>query len=251
MPGGFLDRLDFVLKQSDIVLEVLDARFPELTRNARTEYLVKQRNKKLILVVNKADLVSKRQAEKIKSELSQEYPVVFVSASLKNGSSFLRNIILKLANHQKASIAVVGYPNVGKSSLINMLSGRHSTKTSSTAGFTRGEQLVNISEQLSIWDSPGVIPYTERDSFKLVLIGSKNPNQIKDPEQMGLLFLQWMKQHHIESLTDWGLDAQKDEEELLEDFARQKNKLKKGGLPDTKTASVQLLQLWQCGKLRL
>ena len=251
MSKGFFERLDKVIQNSDIVLEVLDARFPEWTRNEDLERQVVRKGKQLVLVLNKADLVSKRTAEREKEKLGKEFPVIFVSATEKHGSAFLRNLIGKLSKGRECSIGIVGFPNTGKSSLINFLSGRHSARTSSKAGFTRGEQLIKLNEKIRLWDSPGIIPYREHDSFKLVLSGAKNPDQINDIEFAGLKFFEWLKKEHSETLSDWGFDESKDSEELLEDFARKKNRLLKGGLPDTKTAASMLLQAWQRGKLKI
>lgn len=251
MSKGFLARVEKVVANSDIVLEVLDARFPNLTRNAMVENLVKRHRKQLVLVLNKSDLVSKKMAENWKRKFTSEYPVIFVSSTEKNGASFLRNLIGSLSRGERSRVAAVGYPNTGKSSIINLLCGRHAARTSSTAGFTRGEQLINVTKTLSVWDSPGVIPFEEEDPFTLVMIGCKNPNQVKDAESIAMQLFEWVKRESPESITKWGLDLKMDGEEMLEAFAVQRNKLKKGGLPDTKTAAALLLQSWQSGKILL
>ena len=252
MSGGFFDRVYGIIDKSDIVLEILDSRFPEFSRNRELEQNVLRKGKKLVLVLNKSDLLSKRTADKIKSQLSQEFPTVFVSAVEKHGSAFLRNLIGKLSKGEKCVVGIVGFPNTGKSSIINLLAGRHSARTSSKAGFTRGEQLIRLTEKVTLWDSPGIIPYREHDSFKLLLIGSKNPDRVGDIEHYAVKFFEWLKQENPEGLKGLtGLDESADAEELLEAFARKKNKLLKGGIPDRKNASMMLFQAWQKGKLKV
>jgi len=250
MGKGFFDRVRSIIDKSDIVLEVLDSRFPTSSRNPQLEQQVVDKGKILILVLNKCDLISKRKAEKIKAELGKEFPLVFVSAMQKRGTSFLREEIGKVSKGKECTVSVVGFPNTGKSSVINMLSGKHAALTSAKAGFTRGEQLFAISDKLKVFDTPGVIPYDERDTFKLALIGSKNIEKISDPEHMGLQFMQFLKNESPETLKKLDLNPELDNEQLLEDYARKKNRLLKGGIPDTVLAGKLLIQAWQKGKIK-
>ena len=84
-----------VIDKSDILLEVLDSRLPDMTRNAEVEGKVKRAGKKLVLVLNKADLIGQRTAEKEKRKFTKEYPVVFVSTREHQGTKLLREAILK------------------------------------------------------------------------------------------------------------------------------------------------------------
>ena len=112
--------------------------------------------------------------------------------------------------------------------------------------------MIRLNAKITLWDSPGVIPYREHDSFKLLLIGSKNPDRVGDIEHYAVKFFEWFRQENpeaVKSLT--GLDETADAEELLEAFAKKKNKLLKGGIPDKKNASMMLFQAWQKGKIKV
>jgi len=115
-----------VIRDADIIMLVLDARFPELTRNEEIEEKVEEQDKQLLYVLNKCDLVSEEKIE----ELSKRYrPSVFVSTKSKLGSTVLYKKIMKISQGEDCVVGVVGYPNVGKSSVINMLKGRSSAST--------------------------------------------------------------------------------------------------------------------------
>ena len=164
-----------VIEKSDIVLEILDARFIEETRNRRIE----KKAKILIHVINKCDFVDKNYLNKIKKELEN---CVFVSATKHFGMTLLRKKIKQLANKEMPIVGVVGYPNVGKSAIINALKGKGSAKTSPEAGYTKGKQLLRIGNDFLMIDTPGIIPKRKNNEQELVIIGAKNPYSIKDPD---------------------------------------------------------------------
>ncbi len=247
MMPGFLSRVNSVISEADVVLEVIDARMPGLTRNRHAEELVKRKRKALVIVLNKSDLVSKRAAERAKKETGERS--VFVSGTERKGAKRLRQEIMKEKQKGKRlRVAVIGYPNTGKSSIVNMLSGRKAAKTSPKAGYTRGEQLVRVSSEVYLMDTPGVIPYEQRNQFELCLVGAKNPNQVSDAETIALLFVKWAREKGAGEIE--GIST-KDEEEFLEKFALKRNKLLKGAAPDTKNAAQVLLNEWQRGKIRI
>ena len=86
-----------VIEKADILLEVIDARFPDETRNSEVERDITRANKPFIIVINKCDLVSMETLEKTKSRLSKIAPTVFVSNKEKFGTTLLRHKILEIA----------------------------------------------------------------------------------------------------------------------------------------------------------
>ena len=250
MKGGFFARLSKVVDSSDIILEVLDARFPGLTRNRDLEQKVIASGKRLLFVINKADFASKRHAEAQKKLLSQEAETFFVSAKKRQGISLLRNRLFALAEKKRCVCGVVGYPNTGKSSLINILVGRRVAGTSKKAGFTRGERLVRVSKNLLLFDSPGTIPFDENDEFRLMLVNSKTAEQLSDPENTGMQFAEFVVSSQPDFFEkNFGLTGT-DAEALLEAFALKKGFLLSGGRPDCAAAAKFLIMQWQSGKIR-
>lgn len=228
-----------IIRDADVLLEVLDARFPDLTRLPDYERLIKRLGKPLILVLNKADLVPKEWAEDWKRILQKKgYPVVFVSSKKRWGTRILRRTIKDVAPKFPVTVGVFGYANVGKSSLINILKGKTAAQAAPIPGWTKGEQLVKISRKIYLMDTPGVIPM--RDPTKLVLIGAYDPNRMEDPELPAELLLRVL--HSLEP-DEWPA--------TIDEYAMKRNFLRKGGQPDTHRAAVELLSKWQRGKIVL
>ena len=251
MQKGFFQRLHRIIDQSNLLLEVLDARFPELTRNFGVEKKILARQKSLVFVLNKSDLVEKQTLLREKKGLEQIAPCVFLSATERKGVIRLREEIGKIIGSRKVIIGIIGYPNTGKSSIINALAKKNAAKTSSKAGFTRGEQFVKISDKIMLIDSPGIIPYNQKNEFELMLVGSKNAEQLHDSETEALRLIEWIiRKNPCAIKNNFGIE-ETDAEKVLEEIAFKKRKLLKGGLPDTQTTAKLLIQDWQKAKIKV
>ncbi len=231
-----------VIADADILLLVLDSRFPEITRNKEVEQKVEFSKKKILYVLNKSDLVTDEEIKK----LSRDYnPCVFVSCKERLGGTLLFKKIMELSRGEPCNIGVLGYPNVGKSSVINLLKGKKSAAVSSHAGHTKALQLIKAKGKVRMLDTPGVLPYEEKDKVKQIIVGSINPQELDNPEFYALkvidLFPDIMEKYY-------GTKC-KDSYEFLETVALKRNFLIKGGVPDTRRFSVNLLQDWVTGKM--
>ncbi|MCA9485543.1 MAG: 50S ribosome-binding GTPase, partial [Nanoarchaeota archaeon] len=245
---GFWAESMRAIKEADAVLLVLDSRMPELSRNKDLEEKLKKSNKNFFLVFNKIDLISKETLEKIKKSNKEAF---FVSTTTKEGIPKLRTSLLILAKklNVKLEIGMVGYPNVGKSALTNILSRGNKTKVSSKAGTTTGIQWAS-SNQFKIVDSPGVIPY-EDDEIKLGILGAKNPEKIKNLESVSLKIIQIFLENNktkLEEHFNFKISSE-DEYEILLEIGHAKNLLKKGGTVDEQRTSLMIIRDWQKGKL--
>ncbi|MBI2598346.1 MAG: 50S ribosome-binding GTPase, partial [Candidatus Diapherotrites archaeon] len=197
---NFWKRVRKVLKKCNVVLEVLDARFAKEMRNIDLEQSCVRANKKLLIVINKSDLVSKENALAIKKEFSKDFPTVLVSVKKRIGKGAIKNFLDRFAKNRQAIVGVIGYPNTGKSSLINFLKGKKTAKTSILAGFTRGEQFFRLSENILLIDTPGVLPFFKGGEARLAIFGSKSPQALKDPINSAQKLLQELQKKDVKEV---------------------------------------------------
>lgn len=245
MAKNFWKIVNQVIKKSDIVLEILDSRLFNETRNKEIEDKVRQSGKKIIYVINKCDLMPKEKMEIVKKKLK---PSVFVSSKERYGITKLLHLILRYAsNKDKTIIGVVGYPNTGKSSVINALKGRASASTSPVSGHTKGQQLIKIHSKIYLIDTPGVLPYSEKNETKHVLISSISPSRIKDPD---LAVIDLMKKYPGKIENHYKVKKNTDYEKTIANIALKHNKLLKKGIPDIKTMSKKIIHDWQKGIIK-
>ncbi len=243
-----------VISRADVLLEVIDARFPDETRNREVERDVARSGKPLILVLNKCDLVTKDLLGKTKARLSKEAPTVFVSCRKRHGTTMLLHAILRHTDIKGRDIlvGVLGYPNTGKSTVINVLAGRHSAGTSPISGYTRGVQLVRAGSHIMLLDTPGVIPFDEWNERIQGVLGVKDATNIKDPVGVAMKIIDRFLAGDRTPLEAFylvkaeGLDSY----DALLEIGRKCNFLQKKGEVDETRAAVRLINDWQKGLLR-
>ncbi len=243
--ASFWVHVNEVIERADIIIEVLDARMIKETRNIEVEHKVKDAKKILLYCINKCDLASKEKTQKLSHFLK---PGVFISSKEKLGTTILKKKILELSRGKPVTVGVLGYPNVGKSSVINALSGRGAARTSSQSGFTKGVQKVKVDNKIMLIDTPGVFPYGEKDAYKHTLTSSIDAAQLRDPEQMALRFIEDKKElvkKHYNIPKEMN-----DGDDILEFIAIQLKLFSKGKVPDIIRTSRRVLQEWQFGKMR-
>ncbi|CDJ58464.1 nucleolar GTP-binding protein NOG2, putative [Eimeria maxima] len=250
-----------VIDASDVLVQVVDARDPMGTRCTRLErYLKAQRSSKhLVLVINKVDLVPPRVARHWLRQLSKEMPTLLMQAD-KNKKNIGRNQLFQLlrqygqllSDRKHVSIGFFGYPNVGKSSIINFLKSKQVCKAAPIPGQTRVWQYVALTSKLYLIDCPGIVPISSdagNDTDK-VMRGVVRPERINAPEEHIGTVLERVKREAV--ITRYGLDQSttwEDAEEFLSLLAVRLGKLKRGGEPDISTAARIMLYDLQRGKL--
>lgn len=245
--ANFWKIVNKVISDADILLLLLDSRLVEETVNEEVIEHVKKANKVLIYVMTKCDLVEKEFIEKYKKRFN---PSVFVSAKEHLGTTMLRNRILiegKKLGLKDVKVGVLGYPNVGKSSLINSMAGRNAAPASNTSGFTKGVQKIKSDNRILFLDTPGVIPYREKDPSKHAAIGTIDFNKVKNPD---LIVVDLMEKFPKKIESYYKVKVKEDKEETIEEIAITKNLIRRGNNPDIERTARMILKDWQNGLIK-
>ncbi|KAL7810506.1 GTPase [Trichoderma aethiopicum] len=297
-----------VVDEADVVLYVLDARDPEGTRSREVERSVMAAasgGKRLILILNKVDLIPPKVLRDWLVYLRRYFPTLPVRAShaaanahvfshrdltVQSTSAALFKALKSYAasrNLKRAvSVGVIGYPNVGKSSVINALLSRMAGRGSgggasracpagAEAGVTTSIRKVKIDSKLTLLDSPGVV-FPSSSSLQsgglvaiknateahahLVLLNAVPPKQIDDPVPAVSLLLRRLSATPdlLQKLTDVydipALLPSAADGDITTDFlvqvARKRGRLGRGGVPNIAAAAMTVVTDWRDGRIQ-
>ncbi|NXA20749.1 GNL3 protein, partial [Ibidorhyncha struthersii] len=276
---SFCRELKKVIEASDVVLEVLDARDPMGCRCPQLEQAItcSGGDKKLMLVLNKIDLVPKENLEKWLNYLKKEFPTVaFKSATLmkdrtmpeqftkrrarvdlsRTTECFGSKCLLKLLqDHGKTQnkaiqVGVVGFPNVGKSSIINSLKGVRACNVGLARGVTKSMQIVHIDKQTKMLDSPSIIADPSNNALALALrsiIDTEESDSAAVLEGVDAILNHSSKQ---QVMMHYSIPDFRNTEEFLTLLAQKRGMLKKGGVPDVENIAKILLCDWTGARVR-
>ena len=252
------------LKLVDVVVELLDARSPLSSANPVLREIVG--DKPRVIVLNKADLADEAATRAwVKYFAAEGIAAVPVDAVKGRGVKELVQAITKCAKPKtdklvqhgaKARAArcmILGIPNVGKSSLINRLSGGAKTKVENRPGVTRAKQWIRLGAQLELLDMPGILwPKFEdqQAALHLAFTGAINDN-VYDVASVVLLLLDTLRTKYPTDLNErYRLEGELPSGvELLEEIGRKRGCLRAGGRIDDEKAQQIVLTDFRSGRL--
>lgn len=255
------------LKLVDVVVELLDARIPMSSRNPQIDDILGQKPR--IIVLNKTDLADKLQTDNWKKYFKDHtgYPCIRLDSQAGKGintlittaqdlaADVIAKIVAKGRKPRPVRLMMVGIPNVGKSSLINRLAGKGSTKTGDRPGVTRGKQWIRVGRGLEMLDTPGILWPKFEDpevGFKLGITGAIK-DEIINIEQVTLKLIQWLSEEAPENLqARYKLEnTDTDPADTLRKIGIKRGCLVSGGNVDTLKAAVVVLNEFRAGKIGL
>ncbi|MFH1394406.1 MAG: GTPase [Candidatus Micrarchaeota archaeon] len=234
-------QLKKLIKEANVIVEVVDARDIDGTRLKQAETMAG--TNRLLIVVNKVDLLPE--------DIELTLPKNSIAISAKEADSherkmFMRAIIAKAIGTPVRAL-FVGYPNIGKSSLINLLAQRRAAKVSSIAGTTKNVQWVKISDELMVTDYRGLFPEWE-GRMGLVTKGALNTEGHEDKyahEYADKVLKSIALRGWLEDKFDIDLSLANTAEDVLEAIARRRNWYVKGGelnIPEAMKALVRSMR---------
>ncbi|XP_032510895.2 guanine nucleotide-binding protein-like 3 homolog [Danaus plexippus] len=267
-----------VISEAEVILEVVDARDPLGTRCTQVEEAVRESGKRLVLVLNKADLVPRDNLTAWLKYLRRQSPAVPFKASTQDqqhnlGRRKMKHIVKEkemkgsacvgaellmglLGNYcrnkgMKTSITVgvVGLPNVGKSSIINSLNRSKACNVGSTPGITKQMQTVQLDSKIKILDSPGIVFHAGSDNDSSVALKNAiRVGSLKDPLTPATAILQ--RAHKQTLISLYCIPDFSTPEEFFSVLAKRMGRFRRGGVPDRDAAARILLNDWNTGKVR-
>ncbi|ULU04437.1 hypothetical protein L5515_013446 [Caenorhabditis briggsae] len=261
---------------ADVIIQVLDARDPLGSRSKSVEEQVLKGGKRLVLLLNKIDLVPRENVQKWLEYLRGQFPTIAFKASTQEqksnigrfNSAILNNtetskcvgadIVMKiLANYCRNKdiktsirVGVVGFPNVGKSSVINSLKRRKACNVGNLPGITKELQEVELDKNIRLIDSPGVILVSQKelDPIEVALKNAIRVDNLLDPIAPVHAILRRCSKETL--MLHYNLADFNSVDQFLAQLARRIGKLRRGARPDLNAAAKRVLNDWNTGKLR-
>ena len=248
------------LKMVDIVIEVIDARIPVSSRNPIIDELVK--TKKRIIILNKSDLSDGKANARWSDYFKKQGSMVLAMNCMSGGGvNQLYKILNRLQDEKNEGqirkkplrMMIVGVPNVGKSSLINRMTGKKSAKTGDRPGVTKGKQWLGLENGMQLLDTPGILWPKFEDpevGLNLAFCGSIK-DEILDVATLALELIKVLQRDYPQLLKDrYKLDEiEEDALTNMENIALKRGFILPGKRIDYERCGKTVLDEFRSGKI--
>jgi nuclear GTP-binding protein len=236
-------------------VQVLDARDPLGTRSKHVERHLKKNaaHKHLIFVLNKVDLVPSWVTRKWVRLLSADYPTLAMHAHINKPFGkgaliqLLRQYALLHPEKKQISVGFIGYPNAGKSSIINTLRSKKVCKVAPIPGETKVWQYITLFKRVFLIDCPGVVYPSDDNESDIVMKGVVRSERLDNPEDYVPAILDKVRREYV--VKTYGVDEWKDAEDFLKQLALKRGRMRKGGEADLRSVAQQVINDLQRGRL--
>lgn len=251
------------IKVIDVIIELFDARAPLSSINEDLEKATK--NKKKVYVFTKADLADPKQTDLWRKHFTSEnVKVIVTNLNDKNSYKLISDAVVSVGKGKWAKemargmkpqpirTMIIGIPNVGKSSLINVLAKRKVAGVQNKPGYTRGEQWIKVNKDFLLLDTPGILPMSyenKEKAAKLALIGSIRDDILPNSDLVDYL-LDYLKNRYPEALKErFGIETISNRKEVSLAIANRRKLIRKNNEPDLEKAEALLLKEFKDGLL--
>ncbi len=248
------------LKMVDIVIEVIDARIPVSSRNPIIDELVK--SKRRLIILNKSDLSDPKANEAWAETFKKQGNLVLTMNCMTGiGVGQLYKLLSRLQDEKNEGqfrkkslrMMIVGVPNVGKSSLINRMTGKKSAKTGDRPGVTKGKQWLGLENGMQLLDTPGILWPKFEDpqvGLNLAFCGSIK-DEILDTASLALELIKVLQRDYPQLLRERYKLDELDEDALvnMEAIAAKRGFILPGKRIDYERCARTLLDEFRGGKI--
>ena len=254
------------LKLVDVVIELVDARLPLSSRNPEIDRIVGKKPR--VLVLNKSDIADPTANEKWVRFFEKKGVCTITADSLsgkglKNLDGAVEKVLEEKFRREEekglmrraVKMLIVGIPNVGKSSFINMLSGRAAAKVGDRPGITTAKQWIRTDGKYELLDTPGILwpKFEDPEVGRRIAFTGGIKDEIMDVEELAFFLIGFLRQNYYDMLAErFKLDdacVSLDDFELLEYIGKKRGCIVSGGRVDTIRASNLILDEFRAAKI--